>query len=360
MSPSFEFASEYEYKLLNMQTCRTIERGGQIVACPDCGTRIVNYNPCNQRGCVFCYLKNQIKWEKKLRKRLLPISHYHLVFSIPKVFTITWLKNKEAFVKAMFSCVSESIKELGEEYGVLFGSVLAFQSHGKGMCRKLHVHCILTAGGLSEDKKWIEIESLKYTKLAKKMKEKFYQRLDKIIAAEDIPDKRIIDNREYKVHPAFHQKTGKSIVRYLSHSIFGVVINMHQKFQIDEEKGTVRFSEVHSGKHIETILSKEIFTKRYLDHIPPPGLVMIRSYGLYSNRHKEELDLIRKDLEEKYGCEEVEEVEKINICPVCKSQMAVDFIFSANPVEWPFFIKFWYMHGPPEHGEIIYKRKKIA
>lgn len=360
MSPSFQLTSQQEYKLLNMQSCRTIVRGGQIIACPDCEIKIVNYFPCNQRGCVFCYLKNQIRWGKKLTKRLLPISHYHLVFSIPEAFTITWLTKQEAFINVMLSCVSESIKELGEEYGVLFGSVLVFQSHGKGMCRKPHVHCCLTAGGISENKKWVEIESLQCKKLSEKMQDKLYQKLEKAISADDLPDKKTIKNREYTVHPAFHQKTGKSIVKYLSHSIFGVVINMRQQFRIDEEEGTIVFSEDHSGKHTETILSKELFTKRYLSHIPPPGLVMVRSYGLYSNRHKEELEVLRKDLEERYGYEEIEEEKVINTCPVCQCQMVVEVVFNANSVEWPSLIKSWYMHDPPEHGSIISTGKKIV
>lgn len=360
MSPSFQITSEQEYKLLNMQTCRTIVRGGQILACYDCDIRIVAYHPCNQRGCVFCYLKNQIIWEKKLKKRLLPISHYHLVFSIPDAFTIMWLKNKEAFINVMFSCVSEAIKELGEEYGVLFGSILTFQSHGKGMCRKLHIHCILTAGGLSEDKKWIEIESLQYRKLLGKMQDKLYQKLEQAFPADDLPDTKNIDNNEYKVYPTFHQKTGKSIVKYLSHSIFGVVINMHQQFRIDEKNGAIGFSEEHSGKHIEIVLSNKEFTKRYLSHIPPPGLVMVRSYGLYSNRHKEELENFRKEIIERYGYEDIEEEKIKNPCPVCQCQMIVEVRFSADPVEWPSFIKNWYMHDPPVHGSIITIGKKIA
>jgi len=360
MSSSFQLTAQQENKLLNMQTCRTIVRGGQIIVCPDCRTKIVNYLPCNQRGCVFCYEKNQIKWRKKVSRRLLSISHYHLVFSIPEVFTITWIRNKEAFTNAMFSCVSESIKELGEEYGVVFGSILAFQSHGKGMCRKLHVHCCLTAGGLSEDKKWVEIKSLPYTKLSEKMQEKFYRRLEKTISIADLPDKKIINKREYKVHPTYHQKTGKAIIRYLSHSVFGVVINMRQQFLINKENGTIGFSEDHVGKHTETFLGKEEFTKRYLSHIPPIGLVMVRSYGLYSNRYKEELKELRKELEEQYGCEEIEEEKIINPCPVCQCQMIVDLTFSANPVEWPSLIKNWYMHDPPEHGAIIVKGKRVA
>jgi hypothetical protein len=353
MSPEIMLSSDEDYALSNMRTCRTSERGGQILCCSDCGSSKIVYNPCNQRGCPLCYKKNQIKWKNKRQKKLLPVSHYHLVFSIPQDFVITWLLHKRKVIESFFVCVGDAIKELGEEYGLLFGFVLAFHSHGKGMCYKPHVHCVLTAGGMNAHKKWIEIGSLQYTRLVIKLRRTFYQILMERISIEDLPDRRTLDDREWKVHPTMHRKTGKWIMEYLSHSISGVVINMHQDFIIDKNKGTIGFSEMHSGNRIETVLSTTTFTERYLNHIPPSSEVMIRYYGLYANLHADELEAIRKELVDlDTGEEEIEE-EKIHTCPICQGQMFAVITFPPN--ELPLFIKYTYVHGPPEHGELIKK-----
>ena len=359
MSGDFPLSSDHELALSNMQTCRTSERGGQILCCPDCGSTMIWYNPCNNRGCPICYRKNQIKWSKKRQKKLLPVSHYHLVFSIPQPFVITWLSHKRNTSEALFSCVGKAIRELGKEYGLLLGSILAFHSHGKGMCYKPHIHCVLTAGGMNANGKWIEIGSLKYSRLVDKIRETLYRILAERISLEQMPDPRTIKDREWTVFSTMHQKTGKWIIDYLSHSISGVVIQMDQDFIIDKEKETVRFSEEHSGKQIETILSYRNFTERYLNHIPPSGEVMIRYYGLYANNYVNELEAIREQLivpdsEEDELDEEVQE----NVCPMCQGKMYAIITFAPN--ELPMFIRYTYVHGPPEHGEMIKKVIKCS
>jgi len=354
----FMLTSEQEHSLSNMKTCRTSERGGQILCCPDCGSAMIVYNPCNQRGCPLCYKKNQIIWKKKRQKKLLPVSHYHLVFSIPQAFVSSWLCNKRKLIELLFSCVGSTIKSLGKENDLLLGSVLVFQSHGKGMSYKPHIHCVLTAGGINGNKKWIELGSIPYAKLAKKFREEFYQRITDDVALEYLTDKINLHDRDWKVHPTMHQKTGKWIMEYLSHSIAGVVINMNQDFIIDKENETILFSEMHSGKRIETVLTNKIFTERYLNHIPPSGEVMIRYFGLYSNLHAAELETLRKELAVSDDVEEIEQEEKVNICPICQGEMIVTMTFKPN--ELPLYIKYHYEHGPPEHGEMIIKSKNVS
>ena len=356
MASDFALSSDADYTLANMRTCRTSERGGQILCCPDCGTAIIRYNPCNKRGCPTCYKKNQLQWKNKRQKKLLPVSHYHLVFSIPQVFVITWLLHKRALSESLLKCVGQAISELGKEYGLLLGYVLAFHSHGKSMCYKPHVHCALTAGGMDDNKKWIEIGSLEYTKLVKKIRETFYQILSEHLELAELPVKKAVNDREWTVYSTMHQKTGKWIMEYLSHSVSGVVIDMHQEFIINKENKTVTFSEEHSGKKIETVLSNRIFTERYLNHIPPSREVMIRYYGLYANLHAEDLETIRNELVEEISEEEeLDEEIKENICPVCHGQLCTVITFLPN--ELPLFIKYTYVHGPPEHNEIIKKGK---
>jgi len=357
-APDYHLTHDHSDALYNIQTCHTITRGGKLIWCQDCKSGTVFYHPCNQRGCPFCYLKNQIRWMYKMLRKLLPISHYHLIFSIPQAFTITWLNNKKDIVKILFSAVSQAIKEYGEDSGLMLGIILVFQSHGKGMCYKPHMHCILTAGGLSEKNEWIEIGSLEYKKLEDKFREKFNQEMEKWLAPEKLPDIKKIRDNEWRVHAEFHGETGKGIVNYLSHSIAGVVIDMKQNFQIDEEKGTIGFTERHDKKSTKTVLEKKTFTERYLNHIPLRRSVVIRSYGFYSNRYKKELEELRKRFPK---CEEDRktEIETKGVkCYICCSKNIIVIPFS----NWENVLLLFYLysHGPPGHGEVINIVKKVS
>ena len=344
--------SDQKRALSNMQTCRTIERGGKIMACPNCGAKVTFYNPCNQRGCSICYEKRQIQWKVKLQNRLAPVSHYHLVFSIPQIFTDLWLRDKKIVMDSLFTCVSNAIKEAGESYGLNLGSVLVFQSQGRGMIYKPHMHCILTAGGLDENKKWIDLGSLKYKNMEEILEETLH---DEIVKRSEgqylLTDKHNINEKDWKVYSTFHEKTGKWIAEYVSHSLAGVVIDMDEGYIDHKENGTVEIKERHNGKQITTILQKITFLERYLNHIPPASAVTVRSYGLYSNKYKKDLEIVYKQfLDQK---EEIEEAEiYFEICPVCEAKMVVESEIDIKKVASIMRI-FNLGNGPPKHRQIL-------
>lgn len=319
-------SAEQSHALERMHTCRTVECGGRIVQCPNCYTRTVVFNPCNQRGCPICSKRNQILWKQKVEKKLLPVSHYHLVFSIPRAYTLTWLRNKRAVINVLFKSVSRVIGNIRNDKGLLAGSILVFQSHGRGMCYKPHIHCILSAGGIGEDKTWKEIGSLPYKQMQEEFRCLAYKELSKTIGSDRLPDTKEIDNNEWKVYPEYHQGNGKSIVGYLSHTSCGSVINLKQDFMISGN--SIRFTETHDGKVIETELEKKTFVERYLNHIPPEGVVSIRYYGLYSNQHSEELKEIRKSFPKEI--EVIVEESVIDKCPECESRMFTLIVFPPN------------------------------
>ena len=90
--PEITLTASMAHALENMKKCRTIEKGGRVLYCPDCKTSMVLYNPCNKRGCPICYRKNQLQWQKKASHKILPVTHYHLTFSIPESYTGVWLR----------------------------------------------------------------------------------------------------------------------------------------------------------------------------------------------------------------------------------------------------------------------------
>lgn len=338
--PLFFASTEQKKAVENMHTCRTAVRGGRIVQCPKCYTRTIIYNPCNTRGCPICSSRNKVLWQKKVSKKLLPVSHYHLVFSIPSAFTTTWLRNKKRVAEILFKSVSKVIAELRATTGLLCGSALDFQSHGRGMSYKPHIHCILSDGGINKNGQWERLGTLRYTEMAHRFHEIAYQELLKQIRIESLPNIKDIKENEWHVYPEYHRDTGKSIAGYLGHSACGAVINLKQTFDINEN--TIRFSETHNGKQIETVLGKKVFVERYLNHIPPAGLVTIRYYGLYSNQHTDDLKAIRKEFE---PIQETEEESIIDLCPNCQTRMYTVVLFPANSD--PDEIEQLCSHGPP-------------
>ena len=327
-----------------MRECRTTRYGGRLVQCPHCGTIKTIYNSCNQRGCPICYKRNQKIWEQRVLESLLNTNHFHLVFSIPQIFTLVWLRNKKEFMNAFFECVKKAIATITKDYGITPGCVAVFQSHGKGMVYKPHIHCALTAGGISSGSKWVPLGSIAYTRLAEVVKENLCKELlKKEIDINELPKESEINNREWTVYSTYYQDSAEKIVGYLSHTACGTVINLKQDFEIDSNQETIRFTENHAGKQISTELSQVTFTERYVNHIPPPHTVTVRYYGLYSNQYSSRLEALQKEFPIEI---DYEDEELVDYCPHCHTPM--DIIRTLEPYEVVMTLEEVSDHDPPD------------
>lgn len=276
--------------------CRTAAKGGRVLRCQDCGTHAVVYNACNRRGCPVCSRKNQLNWQMKMRPRLLPTSHHHLVFSFPETFTDQWLKHPKATVAQLFTGVRKALHKLETERKLTLGTVMVFQSHCRGLAYKAHVHCLVTDGGLTEDNQWQQLGPLPLAQMTKWV--------TKALGGSS-------DEKGWRIHESRHTAGGEAVIEYLGQRLNGSVVSAQE---VSEHEETVQIQ----GRGVRVELAKKTFALRYLNHIPEKGTVLVRNCGLYSNRQKNRLRTAREQFgpERKAQAEEWEER-----CPRCKGKL---------------------------------------
>src|SRR5664279_5334529 len=75
--------------------CRTAALGGHRDQCARCGYQTISYNSCRNRHCPKCQTNTREKWLAARQQELLPVSYFHLVFSVPHVLvTLIWQNQK--------------------------------------------------------------------------------------------------------------------------------------------------------------------------------------------------------------------------------------------------------------------------
>lgn len=307
--------------------CRTVAKGCQILRCESCRRSAVYYNACNRRGCPICGPKNQVAWLESAKRRLIPVGHIHLVFSFPDELTRRWRESPRPTIGQMFRAVNKAIGVLETQQGVRTGRMLVFQSHGKGMSYKAHIHCLMTDGGLNQDRQWQKLGTLPLERMAERLKLEY----------------QLESEKGLRIHQSRHEKSGEAVVRYLGQRQFGQVVKCNE---LTQEDGEIRIE--HRGG--ETRLDRETFVERYLNHIPEKGTVMVRHYGLYSNR---EVKLRSRAIE----ILDVKEMEPRRAwkpeCPRCRTALMVMGVWAAYQ---PRSFERWGLGvGPPEHqrmGEV--------
>jgi hypothetical protein len=139
--------------------CRTAALGGHRDQCDGCGHRTISYNSCRNRHGPKCQTNARDKWLRARQQELLPVTYYHLVFSVPhRLVPLMW-QNKKALFTLLFEAsgatlfeVAANPKHLGAEIGFL--SVL--HTWGQTLQPHPHIHCVVPGGGLSPGhERWI-------------------------------------------------------------------------------------------------------------------------------------------------------------------------------------------------------------
>ena len=74
-----------------MEICHTSALGGHVEQCPDGHINRIFYNSCGHRFCPRCAGRVRHRWLLARQKKILPVRHYHTIFTLPHTFNGLWL-----------------------------------------------------------------------------------------------------------------------------------------------------------------------------------------------------------------------------------------------------------------------------
>jgi hypothetical protein len=143
--------------------------------------------------------------------------------------------------------------------------------------------------------------------------------------------------QKWNIRIAERYRHGRGVVKYLARYVRGGPIKDHRLAYFDEQQ--VRLWYGSHGEHDaqgkprrqEVTLSSREFLARWSEHVPLPGIHLVRAWGLYASTQRRRLDQCRTQLPEKETGEEIPQgrAEKPDrnrpweACPVCHQRMMV-------------------------------------
>src|SRR6056297_173653 len=289
--------------------CRTRELGGHVNSCPDGHFHQIAYNSCRHRSCPQCSWLPKERWLDGWRKRLLPCPHHHVIFTVPHELNEIWRRNKAAFADTLFAAASQTLVELlgdAKFLGGRVGILAALHTWNQELQEHVHLHTIVTAGGLGEDGSWKKprkkcllprkVLMIKYRgKFKAMLREKVRQGRIKLPAWMSLEDfdgllKQLMGVPwNVKVYDAY--RDGVSVAMYLARYIKGGPIGNSRVISLEDGEVAFRYRlparRGGDGKR-QSIkrLPVDAFLSRWLEHVPPKRFQTVRGYGLYSgNQH---------------------------------------------------------------------------
>ena len=293
-----------------LRDCRTAALGGHIDACDECGNVKISYNSCRNRHCPKCQGVEKEMWMIAREEELLPVTYFHVVFTIPHELNDLCRYAPETIYALLFDSAWQTLNQFGWDkrwLGAQIGATMILHTWGQNLSLHPHVHCIVPSGGLRKDGKWQHPkkgnEKFLFPVNAMKsvFKAIFLRELNNKIVAKSValPPTFSLEKADYKAWKnALYEKEWviyakrpfggpQAVIEYLGRYTHKVAISNHRIQMVDNQTVTFDYKDYKTGgdKKQMTLTTAE-FIRRFAQHILPPRFRRIRHYGFLSNAAK--------------------------------------------------------------------------
>jgi hypothetical protein len=290
---------EHRKIVSDLLNCRTAHLGGHIERCDTCGAVRITYHSCRNRHCPKCQHMPRERWLEKRKDEILPVSYFHVVFTLPHELNTIILNNKKVMLDILFKAASQTLLTFGEnELGGRLGFIATLHTWDQKLKAHFHLHCLIAGGAVSKDgacwtpckgnylfnKKALSMvfrgkfmhymnharqcEKLKLTgNEYKKLKNKLYAK------------KWIVDVREPVKNP-------EHVLEYLARYTHRVAIANSRIRAIKDGRVTFTAKDRKKNKMESVTITAVEFIRRFLLHSLPKGFFRIRHYGYLANRNR--------------------------------------------------------------------------
>jgi hypothetical protein len=306
---------------------------------------------CKSRFCSVCAKIQSDKWVDDINQSFPNCPYFHVTFTVPSQFR-TLLFEKRELLNAVFLACTETLISFCKEQGFLPAITAVLHTFGSDLKRHVHIHIIMSAGGLklnakaerytrykerkqqdprakmkkvsvlTENPEWISYPGSKFPRkryqalLIKHLKGQIQKNINSDnpdealrILSGSILSKAFFDDlkKEYKngfyVHITKERTDLKQTAAYIGRYARRPPIS---ELRIKDYTGdyiTYEFKDYNNnGSKVLHTLKTIRFIKRLVRHIPPHYFNVIRHYGLLANRVKSIYTKITDKLLRKIPC----------------------------------------------------------
>ena len=312
--------------------------GFATFACPNHPEQVCHVpRSCKSRFCSICAKVQVDNWVADMNRLFPNCSYFHVTFTVPSQFR-ELLFEKRTLLNAVFSAATETLLTFCKEQGFLPAITAVLHTFGSDLKRHIHIHFIISAGGLKlsgkqerftrfRDRKkkdpsakmekvsvlvnnpsWVPWTKFPFKMLQKRYQALLIRHLKEQIQGEllsDEPDKDLMVFSDPSVVKAFFD----DMIKEYQNGFFVHITEERQdltltaayvgryarrpplsELRIKDYTGdmvTFEFKDYRDGakKSLYTLKTIE-FIRKLVRHIPPHYFNVIRHYGLMASRVK--------------------------------------------------------------------------
>lgn len=244
-----------------------------------------------------------MQWQDKLASKLLKCPYVHITFTLPSEFRSLARRNPTEIYNCLFRSAWSSLKETTAEtknLGATPGAVMVLHTFGSDLKYHIHIHCMVTFGGLNDQGEWKwPIQKKKivgYRQIRAAFRRHFLERLlsiyPNLLTTQSYEDlKTEVTKKSWCVHAEPPTCNTDRLKEYLGKYICRIGLSK-QRFHYDEvnQKVTLSCKDYKKQKSPEvpppmtTVnISPLVAIAKIMQHCLPRYFQKSRYVGLHSN-----------------------------------------------------------------------------
>lgn len=268
---------------------------------------------------------------------MLPVTYYHLVFTLPHELN-GWVQlHPEVIYALLFQAAWITLKRFAADpkrLGGKLGMTAVLHTWGQNLSQHVHLHCLVPGGALTEEQEWHAarstylfpvralsrhfrgrmVSSLRECARAGKLK-----RITRVGEIDKMLDQLM--KKDWVIYSKPSIDRTQAVISYLARYSHKIAISDHRLIELKDDQVHFRYKDYRDDQSKVMKLHYDEFIRRFLMHVLPKGFMRIRHYGFLANRcRKASLTLIRKILAQSVKAEEkgeAEAPESALLCPKC-------------------------------------------
>jgi len=279
--------------------CGTERLGGLQLHCAQCENSLPLYHACRDRHCPRCQFRQRQQWCERQRDAVLPVTYYHLVFTLPHDLN-GWVQlHPEVIYRLLFQCVWATLKAFGADpkrLGGELGATMMLHTWGQNLSQHVHLHCLVPGGVLTEQGHWEETRSnylFPVRALSRRFRGKMVSALraadqngdlNRVTRADEVD--KILDKlmkNQWVVYSKACITRTETVIDYLGRYSHRIALSNSRLLGKQAGKVLLRYKDYRDGKNKVLKLTPEELIRRFLLHVLPRGLMRIRHYGFLAN-----------------------------------------------------------------------------
>jgi hypothetical protein len=295
---AYPLSPEQHRILSHLINCRTSKLGGHVERCDQCGTERVMYHSCRNRHCPKCQQIPRERWLEARKSELLPVTYFHVIFTLPHELNPLILKNKSVMLSILFKAVSETLIKFGEnELGGKPGFLAVLHTWDQQLKAHFHLHCLVAGGAAcKKTNRWIPCKDdylFNQEALSLAFRGKFIHHLTRTIARGKVNFgqgykhfKENLYKHNWVVSVREPIRQAQHVLEYIARYTHRVAIANSRISAFKDAMVSFRYKDRKNNILKKSTISAIEFIRRFLLHTLPPGFVRIRHYGFLANRNR--------------------------------------------------------------------------